>query len=341
MDTIKTYLDNVFAAFKQTEQSIALKRDMLAGMEEKYVSLRQQGSNEHEAIGIIIANFGSIYEIAAALGEKPEGGIAMPAQFGQVSISRSSTTGTWSDAVDTPSDDWVNTSYEDARDYLAHHKRHSYYMGFGIWLALIGGGAINWFGGATGTVLLTIFLTAATGIIVSSIIKMYYYGPFLNKNARLDNSAYDELAQDHTNFMPHYVIKAVLTCVVIILGIWTANGHEMANVILMPAIGFAIFLYVPMLVTKAVYDYFLCLGAFYYKSGGLAIYDKKKLITLIAMFFAYVIAASWIFALWGYISNNMSISWVVWPISYILFCFVGDSINWSSSERRSNPSQQA
>ena len=35
MNTIKTYLDNVFAAFPQTENVQALKRDMQADMEEK------------------------------------------------------------------------------------------------------------------------------------------------------------------------------------------------------------------------------------------------------------------------------------------------------------------
>ena len=49
MDAIKMYLDNVFAAFPQTEQVQALKREMLSSMEEKYLALKQEGRSEHEA----------------------------------------------------------------------------------------------------------------------------------------------------------------------------------------------------------------------------------------------------------------------------------------------------
>jgi|GEM_PF-247120 len=60
MDVIKTYLDNVFAAFPQTEKLRALKGEMLAGMEEKYHALKNEGKSENEAIGGVIANFGRV-----------------------------------------------------------------------------------------------------------------------------------------------------------------------------------------------------------------------------------------------------------------------------------------
>ena len=69
METIKTYLDNVFAAYPQTNEVQNLKRDMLANMEEKYTMLRQSGKSEHEAAYSVIANFGNIQEITAELGQ--------------------------------------------------------------------------------------------------------------------------------------------------------------------------------------------------------------------------------------------------------------------------------
>ena len=35
MDAIKTYIDNVFASFPKNDRVLSLKREMLAGMEEK------------------------------------------------------------------------------------------------------------------------------------------------------------------------------------------------------------------------------------------------------------------------------------------------------------------
>ncbi|MCL2352406.1 MAG: permease prefix domain 1-containing protein, partial [Firmicutes bacterium] len=68
MDAIETYLDNVFAAFPQNKRVLALKKEMLANMEEKYHALKQQGKSENEAVGTVISDFGSIDEIAAELG---------------------------------------------------------------------------------------------------------------------------------------------------------------------------------------------------------------------------------------------------------------------------------
>ena len=45
MDAIKTYLDNVFAAFPQTERVLAFKREMLMGMEEKYYELKRENKS--------------------------------------------------------------------------------------------------------------------------------------------------------------------------------------------------------------------------------------------------------------------------------------------------------
>jgi len=63
MDVIRIYIDNVFAAYEQTNEIKRLKQDMSANMEEKYLVLRQDGKSEHEAAYSVIADFGRIDEI--------------------------------------------------------------------------------------------------------------------------------------------------------------------------------------------------------------------------------------------------------------------------------------
>lgn len=63
MDTIKNYLDNMFARLPQTQQVYQLKENILANMEEKYYELIQNGRSENEAIGIVISEFGNIDEL--------------------------------------------------------------------------------------------------------------------------------------------------------------------------------------------------------------------------------------------------------------------------------------
>ena len=68
MNTIMAYLDNMFVGLPKTEELYRIKHDLLASMEEKYHELKLQGKSEHEAIGIVISEFGNIDEIVAELG---------------------------------------------------------------------------------------------------------------------------------------------------------------------------------------------------------------------------------------------------------------------------------
>ena len=67
MDTIASYLDNMFASLPRTRQMLTLKEEMLATMEEKYQELKHEGKTENEAVGIVISEFGNIDELMAEL----------------------------------------------------------------------------------------------------------------------------------------------------------------------------------------------------------------------------------------------------------------------------------
>ena len=71
MSKISEYVNNVFYAFPQDSTVLRLKADMMDNMEEKYSVLCSQGKSENEALGQVIAEFGSIEELAASLGISP------------------------------------------------------------------------------------------------------------------------------------------------------------------------------------------------------------------------------------------------------------------------------
>ena len=70
MDTIKTYLDNMFLNLPKTDEINTLKNDLLNNMEDKYNELKTQGKTENEAIGIVISEFGNIDELINEMGIK-------------------------------------------------------------------------------------------------------------------------------------------------------------------------------------------------------------------------------------------------------------------------------
>ncbi len=67
METIRTYLENLFAQLPETPEIIRLKDDMLRTMEDKYIELKSEGKSENEAVGIVISEFGNIDELLAEL----------------------------------------------------------------------------------------------------------------------------------------------------------------------------------------------------------------------------------------------------------------------------------
>lgn len=75
MDTIRNYLETTFNSFPQSQAVEDVKAEMLEMMEEKFQELRKEGKPEHEAIAIVISEFGNMDELKETLGIKDDGQI--------------------------------------------------------------------------------------------------------------------------------------------------------------------------------------------------------------------------------------------------------------------------
>ncbi|MDT2604482.1 permease prefix domain 1-containing protein [Enterococcus dongliensis] len=77
MDTIKNYVETLFLEFPNTKEVQRAKKEILTIMEDHYLALLDEGKNEHEAIGQVISEFGSVDELREELEftakEEPEG----------------------------------------------------------------------------------------------------------------------------------------------------------------------------------------------------------------------------------------------------------------------------
>ncbi len=67
METIRNYLETMFAKMPDNEETRRAKRELLSMMEDKYNELIASGMPENEVIGTIITEFGSLDEIAEAM----------------------------------------------------------------------------------------------------------------------------------------------------------------------------------------------------------------------------------------------------------------------------------
>lgn len=62
-ETLKEFIENIFLSIEQTEEVENLKNDLLTSSNDKYNDLLNKGLSENEALGWVIAEFGSIEEI--------------------------------------------------------------------------------------------------------------------------------------------------------------------------------------------------------------------------------------------------------------------------------------
>lgn len=68
MEVIKNYLDSMFTTLPDTSEVRKAREELYQMMEDKYLELKSEGKSENEAIGIVIAEFGSLDEIREELG---------------------------------------------------------------------------------------------------------------------------------------------------------------------------------------------------------------------------------------------------------------------------------
>ena len=68
METIKNYLETMFANMPNTPEVKKAKAELLSMMEDKFNEMIVDGVNENQAVGTVIAEFGNLDELAEDLG---------------------------------------------------------------------------------------------------------------------------------------------------------------------------------------------------------------------------------------------------------------------------------
>lgn len=110
METIKSYLDNIFRNLPKTKEMERLKSEILYNMEERYNELKDNGKLENEAIGIVISEFGNIDELLDEMGISPS----------------------------KNNENYPVVDNEEAMEFVSLKKKASYLIATGVGLILLG-----------------------------------------------------------------------------------------------------------------------------------------------------------------------------------------------------------
>ena len=148
MDTIKSYLETMFANLPATTEVLKAKDELWGMMEDKYNELISEGKSENEAVGTVISEFGNLDELAETLG-----------------LNRQSS---------APVDNRRTLTQDEARSFVSAGSRHAFLTALGVFLCIFSvvpaaacSAFHNNFLQTMGTVALFIIVACGVGISVS------------------------------------------------------------------------------------------------------------------------------------------------------------------------------
>ncbi|MGX2946738.1 permease prefix domain 1-containing protein [Enterococcus alishanensis] len=227
MDTIKNYLETLFLELPKTEAVEKAKADLLANMEDHYFSLIDEGKSEHEAIGAVISEFGSVDELRQTLEieEEPE------ADFFEDE-----------DELTLPIDE------EEMLTFLAGRKQIALGLSLGIMFTILAVAAMILFsevGEALGMSIFFIFVSIGVGLII-------YYGMQFQK---IDGPLHDRMISrnlvkkaqalkgEYTKSFTIGLILGICSCILSVVPIFVFSYAEnFGAALLMAMISIGVFL---------------------------------------------------------------------------------------------------
>ena len=313
MEVIKNYVDNVFAAYPQTTEVQALKRDMLASMEEKYHELRQNGKSEHEAAYGVIANFGSMDEIVAELGLK--------------AASQTETA--------------VLLSNEEAEEYIKKSKSSGLWIGIGVWLIIAGVSSVIITENAF--IMFVAIAVAVTGFIINSS-RMSAYSAYGETPIRLDSATRTHMENERKRFSAKATIMIASGVGVIILAVGTLavlgeslnfgigysiQLNDMGAAIFLNIVAFAVLLFITAGSGNSAFNILLGKGDYANKEG---VKKSSRIIGTIAAVYWPLMVALNMFLMFVVETDYF---WVIWPIAGVVFAAIAGGIwVWQSTKER-------
>lgn len=312
METILSYLDNMFSHMPKTEEVMRAKKELGAMMEDKYSELISEGKKENEAVGIVISEFGNLEELAEELGLKSQTaeGIEMKSETRVKTVSR-----------------------EEAEAYLDTSNKTIKWIALGVALCiccptpLLFWGSLEYKVSDTviacfGLIPLFIMIAIAVALFIYNGTKMEQFEYLKKESIWIDSVLEKNLREMETGEKQTATVKLIIGVMICILSVIPLlvlgsmsdsdfiNGMSVIFLLLCVAVG--VFIIIVGTNRKECIQVLLQEGDYTKK-------NKKtgKLIEVVAGIYWTVTVA--IYLGWSFSTMQWGMTWIVWPVAGVLF----------------------
>ena len=297
METIRNYIETMFAAFPQSHSLSCMREEMYNNMSEKYTELKAEGKSENEAIGIVIAEFGSMQELAAEMN------IKLPEE---------------SDSFST-----IDAAY--AKRFIRTRERSWLLIAIGVCLTLLAAGLGYFgFGKIAYMVPALLWLAIAVGLFIYAGFQIQSFSHMTHKAFKLSPEATVMTMEEKERHRKPYVISIITGVILCIFSpSWMLLGRlvngswqetlQIGLIIFLICVAIAIFLFIYGSAVTVACNVLLQRGSY-----SIANKRSEKLIETIACVYWPVVIV--IFLLWGFFGQSgFRSAWIVWPVAAFLF----------------------
>lgn len=318
METILSYLDNMFLNLPKTAETARAKKELATMMEDKYNELLSEGKKENEAVGIVISEFGNLEELSEELGlgdirQKP---IEKPIEKRYV-------------------------SREEAENYISTAGKAFWGIAIGAMLCifcpiplLIAGtwaGATDVSTVCLGLVPMFILIAIAVGILIYNGMKMEKFEFMKREVLQIDGSLERELRErkeaENGKFVAK-IIAGVLICILAVIQLlvfgvlFEENDFILAISVslLLVLIGIAVVCFIRADAERECYKVLL-------QEEDFTADKKKNNKVLERISGVYWMAATVVYLAWSFITFDWGFTWIVWPIAGVLYGLIAAICN--------------
>lgn len=314
METIKSYLEAMFANMPNTEAVRKAKSELLQMMEDKYNELIEEGQSENTAVGTVISEFGNLDELADDLGLAQE---------------------VEQEHIEYEMEPRRQIIMDEAKDYLLAKKNNGLLVAMGVMLCIMS---------VTGPIVTDAFnLPDSIGVLlmfsmVAIAVGLFVYGgiifgkwDYIKKEAcQIDMNTASFLDEEYRNYGTTHALRltiGIVLCAVCWLPAAVLSDisdylDNFGAVLLFIMVGIGVFLIVYTSNIKGSYEDLLKINDPSRISGKYVksqeeiqwINDGARLVMEI-----YWSAITCIYLIWSFVTFRWYISWIIWPIASIIY----------------------
>lgn len=328
MDTIISYIDNLFRNYPDTPQVRKAKKELLAIMEDKYHELKSEGKSEHEAIGIVISEFGSMEEIAFELGFDKETVEQQTSPKGKKREKR--------------------LSASQAESYLKDQDNFGHKIGIGVALCILSPTtaavmssleSVGFLPGniadLIGATVLFLMVAMAVAIFILSGFSISKYEGYQKVRIVLDHATREKIKKERESFRGVFSLKITVGVVLCILsvvpvfiiaelleGTFLAWISEASSAGLFIFVAAGVYLFITAGVLQGAYETLLGKDGVEFDDG--CEKEGDKLVGVIAAVYWPLVTAGYL--VWSFATLNWGFTWIVWPVAGVIFGGISGAI---------------